>query len=225
MNPARPWACLIGVAVILAVPVTAARSQEHGGVADRAVEAAHGDAEHGDEVHGEEHGEASPLTWQTDAAIWTAVVFLVLFLVLYKFAWKHIAAGLDRREQGIADNIAAAQRSNEEAKQLLGEYQKRLDAVQDEIRAIIEEARRDGEHTQREILAKANQEAEVIRSRAMREIETATAQALKELADHATNLAIELAGKIVSAELDQSRHTHLIQEAMTRFDQPEPSQN
>lgn len=168
--------------------------------------------------HGGEHGGgAGPLAWETDLAIWTAVVFLLLFVVLYKFAWKSLAEALDRREQSISDNIAAAQRSNEEAQRHLAEYERKLAAAQDEVRGILDEARRDAEQTQREILATAAEEAEAIKERSKREIETATAAALKEIADHSARLAVELAGKILHVELDPVRHSQLIEEAMTRF--------
>ena len=50
-------------------------------------------------------------SWKSDLAIWTAVVFLVLLAILWKFAWGPIAEGLDKREQEIADQIAEAERS------------------------------------------------------------------------------------------------------------------
>jgi len=188
------------------------------GHADAAHAAEH--ASHGDDAHG---ASAGPLTWQTDAAIWTVVVFLLLFAVLYKYAWKPLGDALERREQAIADNIAAAKASNEEAKRHLAEYERKLAAAQDEVRAILDEARRDAEQTQREMLTKAGQEAEVIKNRATREIETATAAALKELADHSSRLAVDLAGRILHAELDPQRHNQLIEEALNKF--PTNSQN
>lgn len=181
--------------------------------------------------HGESHGGGAqaesmgPLAWDTDLAIWTAVVFLVLFAVLYRFAWGPIRDGLDKREQRIADNIAAAQQINEEAKQLLVQYEKKLDESQVEVRAILDEARRDAEHTQREILAKAASESDAVRERAKREIETATAQALKQLAETASQLAVDLAGKIIRAELDSRKHSGLIAEAMARFPKGVASEN
>ena len=43
-------------------------------------------------------------------------------LLLTKFAWKPIMDGLEKRERGIADTIAATQRANEEAKSMLASY-------------------------------------------------------------------------------------------------------
>jgi F-type H+-transporting ATPase subunit b len=93
------------------------------------------------------------------------------------------------------------------------------------VRAIIEEARRDAEHTQQEILAKARADASTEVERGRREIDTATAQALKQLAEHSTNLAVQLAGKIVKAELKPADHTALIEAAMSGFVPGDPRQN
>ena len=49
-----------------------------------------------------------PTTWEevaADLALWTAVVFVVLLLVLSKLAWRPIVGGLQKREQRIADEI------------------------------------------------------------------------------------------------------------------------
>jgi F-type H+-transporting ATPase subunit b len=165
------------------------------------------------------------LEFQTDLAIWTAVVFAVLLLVLWKFAWGPIVAGLEKREQRIAEHIAAAEKAHEDAKLMLAQYEKKLAASADEVRAIIEEARRDAEHTQQEILAKARADAQTERDRALREIETAKDQALKELGERTADLAVELAGKIVGARLNAGDHQRLIEEALTRFPSSKPSPN
>ncbi|MBL9125417.1 MAG: F0F1 ATP synthase subunit B [Planctomycetaceae bacterium] len=185
-------------------------------------EAGHGDAGHGDAAHGG-HGDGhhetnlSPLTIEPDLAIYTFVVFLVLFVVLAKFAWGPIAEGLDKREKGIADNIAAAQRSNEEAKALLAQYETKLAAAREEVRGILDEARRDAEFTQQQILANPPAAAAATRERAVREIDAASAVAMKELAEHGSQLAVQLAGKIVGSELNSAGHARLIQDALTKF--------
>jgi F-type H+-transporting ATPase subunit b len=157
------------------------------------------------------------MTIDPDLAIYTLIVFIVLFIVLAKFAWRPIADGLDAREKGITDNIAAAQQTNDEARALLAQYEKRLAAAHDEVRGILDEARRDAEHTQQEILAKAQAEAENTRQRAVKDIESASAAAMKEMAEHGSRLAVQLAGKIVQAELNSDGHSRLIQDALTKF--------
>ncbi len=182
--------------------------EEGSGAAD------HSDASHGDAGH---TVNTNPLATDPDLAIYTAVVFLLLFLVLAKFAWRPISEGLDRRERSIAEQIAAADRIHDEAKGLLAQYEQRLANAQEEVRAMIDEARHDATHTSQDILAKANAESQVIRDRAVRDIDTAKGVALKELAETSGRLAVGLAEKIIRHELDPSRHRDLIQEAMDRF--------
>jgi F-type H+-transporting ATPase subunit b len=168
---------------------------------------------------------AGPEEWRSDLAWWTFVVFLVLLAVLAKFAWGPIVAGLQKREQGIADNIAAAQRSYDEAKQYLAEYEKKLANAANEVRLMLEEARRNAELAKQEIIAEAKQAARLEQERGTREVRIAMDQALKELSERSTNLAVDLAGKIVQAQLKPADHARLVQEAMAKFAMNGPSAN
>jgi F-type H+-transporting ATPase subunit b len=178
---------------------------------------------HGSHI-GEPHGKASPEEFKTDLAIWSFVVFLLLLAILWKFAWGPIVAGLDKREERVAEHIAAAEKANADAKLMLADYERKLASSADEVRAIIDEARRDAEHTQQEILAKARADAQAERDRSLREIETAKDQALKELGERSADLAVDLAGKIVGARLSTGDHQRLIEEALSRFP-ASPSKN
>ncbi len=189
-------------------------------------------AEHAGGDHGGGHGHlgaegvnTSPADWKGDLAIFTVIVFLLLFGILYKFAWGPISAGLERREHRIAEHIAAAERSHEDAKQMLAEYERKLAAAQDEVRAILDEARRDAEHAHQEILAKAKAEAAAEAARAKHDVETARDQALKQLVETSANLAVDLAGQILKAKLTPADHSKLIADAVARFHPQHVSSN
>jgi len=174
---------------------------------------------------------AVPVRWQvrkSSRRIWrftTGIVFLVLLAILGKFAWGPIVAGLEKREQRIAESIAAAERAHEEAKLLLAEYDRKLAGAAEQVRLMLEEARKDAEQTKLEIIAEAKEAAKLEFDRGRRELQRATDQALKELSERATNLAVELAGKIVRAQLNQQDHARLVQEAMAEFVSSGPSVN
>ena len=150
-------------------------------------------------------------------------MFIGLLLVLAKFAWGPIVAGLQKREQGIADNIAAAQRSYDEAKAYLAEYEKKLANAANEVRLMMEEARRNAEAAKQEIIAEAKQAARQEQERGQHEVRVAMDQALKELSERSTNMAVELAGKIVQAQLKPTDHARLVQEAIGKFAMNGPS--
>jgi F-type H+-transporting ATPase subunit b len=160
---------------------------------------------------------SDPLSVDPDLAIWTLVVFVVLLFVLKKFAWGPILQALEGRETSIANHIADAERMNQEAKALLAQYEEKLAAAASQVREMMEEARRDAEHTRQTILAEAKSGADAERARSLRDIESATDAALETLAERSAQLAVELAGKILKFKLSSDDHARLIQEALAKF--------
>lgn len=192
-----------------------------------AIESEPTDAAHDAHVEhlGAEGANADPSEIKGDLAIFSFVVFLLLLGILSKFAWGPISRGLEQREHHIAGQIAAAERANQEAKAMLADYERKLASAADEVRAILDEARRDASHTQQEILAQAKADAATEMDRAKREVQTAKDQALRELAETSANLAVELAGKIIRTRLDPHQHAELVGEALARFPNHGPSAN
>jgi F-type H+-transporting ATPase subunit b len=177
--------------------------------------------------HGEEHadGGPNPLVFDIDLAIWTGVVFAVLLVVLRKFAWPAITTALDEREKNISDNIAEASAKHEQAKQLLLAHEAQLAGAADQVRELMEEARRDAEHTKGQIIIEAKKSAEQESQRALRELELAKEAALHELAQKSADAAIELAGKVVREQVTPDRQAELVREALSKLTAAKPSHN
>ena len=152
-----------------------------------------------------------------DLAVWTLIVFLVLLGVLWKFAWGPIMDALDARERYVGDNIAAAEAKHEEAKQLIAAHQAQLDKAADEVRGLLEEARRDAEATKSQIVAEAKQAADDERVRALRDIEQATDAAMKRLAERTANVAVDLASSAVQQSLTPDIQSRMVRDAMEKF--------
>jgi F-type H+-transporting ATPase subunit b len=208
---------LWGVATV-ALPVatmpvaTAADAEAHG----------HDEHGHGDHVeigHNPPAGVAkkdfeSPAEFRSDLAIWSLAVFLLLLGLLGKFAWKPIMDGLDKREQGIEHQIAETRKSNEEAKRMLVSYERRLAEASDEVRGMLEEARRDSEATKQAIVAEARKAAEDEQARAKHEIGLARDEALSSIALKAGDLAVEVAGKFLREKIGKEDHSRLVRDSV-----------
>ena len=145
------------------------------------------------------------------------MVFICVLAVLWRFAWGPLAAAIDRRERGIADQIAEAEAAHQKAKEVLADYQRKLDEAKDEVRGILDQGRRDAEKLGRELLDKAKEEAAAEHVRAIKEIESAADAAVRNLADQSAKMAVELAGKIVRAKLNPADHAKLIEQAVDGF--------
>ena len=101
-----------------------------------------------------------------DMALWTAVVFLIVLAVLYKSAWGPIKDGLQKREDHISGQIAEAQKKNDDARQILAEYEKKLADAAAEVRSLIEQGRREAEKVGQQLVDKAREEATIEHQRA-----------------------------------------------------------
>jgi F-type H+-transporting ATPase subunit b len=183
-----------------------------------------------DATHAEADGHAAakmphPLTTDPDLAMWTALVFLVLLLLLWWVAWGPITEALAARESNITGEIAAASAKHEDAKRLLAAHEAKLAMAADEIRELLEEARRDAEHTKQEILAEAKSAAHAERQRAVREVELARDAALKQLAETSANAAIKLASSAVRQNLTAEQQSRIVRESLSMIGSGASSSN
>lgn len=159
--------------------------------------------------------------FRTDMAFFSAIVFLLLLAGLTAVAWKPIMEGLEKRERGIADNIARAEKAAHEAMSKLAEYESKLAAAAEESQRIVAEARKDAEAAGQKLIADAQEEAARQRDRAVADIEAAKRVALSELASQSTEVAMSLAQRVVGREVRAEDHQNLIQDMLTKL----PSNN
>jgi F-type H+-transporting ATPase subunit b len=208
---------IVATAVFASRPCSAAESDAKlkTTMHDAAVEAEH--SEH-------ESGDPNPLAFSTDLALWTLVVFVVLFLVLKKFAWPQITEALEERERKIAATIADANAKLEDAKKLYAEHEAKLTATAGEVRALLDEARRDAEVTKKGIEAEGQKAAKEELDRALREIHRARDAAVQDLAVSSANVAIDLAQKIIREKLTPETNNQIVREAIAKL-APQPSNN
>jgi F-type H+-transporting ATPase subunit b len=216
------WIAAVAVcASLFLVRIAAAQTVE-----ERAETTARAAAQEAEEAeHGAPKGDPNPLAFRTDLAVWTFVVFMVLFGLLSYFAWPQIAAALDERERNIAENIAAAQARLEDAKKVLADHEAKLTAAAGEVRALLEEARRDAEHTRKSIEAKGHQAAQDELNRALREIDRAKDGAIQELAEKSANVAVDLARNVIRQKLTADEQNQVVREALGKLSAATPSKN
>jgi F-type H+-transporting ATPase subunit b len=165
----------------------------------------------------EHEPDRNPMEFDPDLAIFSAGIFLLLLAILGKFAWPQIAAALDEREKKVADNIAAAALKLEEAKRIVAEHEAKLAAAAGEVRALLEEARRDADHTRKAIEAQGHQAAQDELARAIREIGRAKDGAIEDLAKSSANVAVEMARRVIQQKITPDEQSALVRTALDRL--------
>jgi len=144
----------------------------------------------------------------TGVAVAAVLVFLVLFLVLRRYAWKPILSQLHRREQTVADSLWQAEQREKQSQEALAAVQARLDRIEEEARQILARTRQEGLDAKEQVLAEAREEAHKLSDEQRREIERAKQDALHELYKTTADLAAEMAGQVLLRRLspeDQRR--------------------
>jgi F-type H+-transporting ATPase subunit b len=206
---------------LIALAITAAKAPLALAAEGKAAAPAHAEAP---EALEQIHGEPNQLSLDPDLAIFTAVIFIVLFLVLKKFAWPQITEALEERERKIAATVAEANAKLEDAKRVYAEHEAKLAAAAGEVRGLLEEARRDAESTKRAIEAEGQKAAKEELDRALREIHRARDAAVQDLAVSSANVAIDLAKKVIRDGLTPEKNNQIVREAITKL-APQPSNN
>lgn len=159
----------------------------------------------------------NPVAIKSDSAIFTFFVFLIILLILTKFAWKPIAHGLEMREKGIADKIEQARLAADQAGEQLRQYEAKLAAATEEAQQIVAKARQDAQAAHERIVSEASAAAQKERERAVADIGAAKNQALREIAERSVDTAISLARQVIRREVRPADHEQLIQDALAQF--------
>src|SRR5438552_4463034 len=149
--------------------------------------------------------------------IWSIVVFVILLVVLKKYAWGPILEGLQKREHNIESAVRDAQQARDEAQRLRDQLQREVDKAHEKVRDILDESRRRAQQTTDEMIAKARTEIQAERDRLRREIEMARVQALQELWKQAADLATMISAKAIRRQLSAEDHRRLVDEALAEL--------
>jgi F-type H+-transporting ATPase subunit b len=156
------------------------------------------------------HEAPSPIIPETSEIVWGTISFFALLFVMWKFAYPGIKKGMEGRTNRIRENLDDAERVKAEAQGVLEEYQRQLADAKNEANRIIEEARQTADQLRRDLMQRAEAEVAELRQRSREEISSATERATADLQSRVGELAIELAEKVVEANLDRDTNLRLI---------------
>ena len=138
------------------------------------------------------------------------VAAAILFIVLGKFAFPPITKMLDERANKIRESLEKAEDTRVEAERLLDEYKVQMAEARAEATQVIEQGRKVAESMKAEILAKAKEEAEAEKVKAIAAINAEKESAMAELKGQVADLSVAVAGKIIGSSLSRSDHEALI---------------
>ncbi len=149
--------------------------------------------------------------------IWTLIWFGVLLVVLWKFAWKPMLAGLTSRTEHIEKQISDAEKTRTEAKKVLDEYGAKLADAERQGRDIISARTKEAEHQAKEVHQKTQKELAEKKVRAEADLDRERIEAADELWDQTGDIIRKLGKEVFGKTLDGDDNQKLIDEAIARL--------
>lgn len=142
---------------------------------------------------------------------WTLIIFLFLFFILSRYAFKPITAAVEAREKALEDAIAGARADREAAAALLAEHRAQIEGARAEAQKLIVEGRQVGEKIRADMIEETRGQQHEMLERARREIESEKVKAIAELRREAVDLAIAGAGKVIEKNLDDASNRRIVE--------------
>ena len=148
-----------------------------------------------------------------DSAITILAMFFV-FLLLSYLLFNPARNLMEKRQEGIREQMETAAREKQDAIQFKAEYDEKIKNVQKETDEILSEARKKALKKESVMLEEAREEAAQIVARANREVELEKSKVKDEMKQEIINVAKAMAGKIVASSLDESKQSQLLADTL-----------
>ena len=132
---------------------------------------------------------------------WQITLFILLLILLRKFAWKPILSALDERENGIKDALTSAENAKKEMQNIQADNERILKEARAERDEMMKDAREIKESMLTEAKDEAKAEAAKIIVQAQATIQSEKQKAITELKTQVAELSVGIAEKVVRKEL------------------------
>lgn len=146
---------------------------------------------------------------------WTLVSFIILYIILRKFAWGPILTAVKEREESIKAALDAADNAKKEMENLKADNEKILNEAKTEREIMLKEAR----EMKSKLISDAENEAKVKAKTMVEAAKTAIQNeknsAMNELRNTVVDLSVGIAEKLISEELaDKDKQLKMIEEIL-----------
>jgi len=136
---------------------------------------------------------------------WQIILFVLLLLLLKKFAWGPILTAINDREEGIQGALDAAENARKEMQNLQADNERILKEARAERDDMMNDARTIKETILSEAKDEAKAEATKIMDNAKAVIQSEKQKAITDLKNQVAELSIEIAEKVVRKDLSNDK--------------------
>lgn len=129
------------------------------------------------------------------------IAFVILMLLLKKFAWGPVVKMMDDRANKVAHDLDSAEDARQQAEKLSKERQEQLMAARTDAIKIVADAKKSADAQGKQIVADAQTNAQTLKDRAATQIEQDRSEAMTSAKNDVADLSVTIAQKIIQKEL------------------------
>ncbi len=146
---------------------------------------------------------------------WQITLFILLLLLLRKYAWKPILNAVNDREEGIKNALAAAENAKKEMQNVTADSEKLLKEARTEREAMLKEAREIKDKWIADSKEQAKVEGDKMIKQAQATIESEKKAAVADIKNQVAELSIEIAEKVIKEQLsNKDRQLKLVDDML-----------
>ena len=148
--------------------------------------------------------------------LWNTLLSLanlvIIFLIIRKFLFKPVQKVMTERQNQVDKIYSEAGESLSAAKELKREYEQHMASARQEADDLIKNATRSAQRKSDQIVAEANSQAAHVKQKADAEIAQQKKQMLKDVRSEISELAVDIASKVVEREISQKDYDGFVNE-------------
>ena len=154
------------------------------------------------------------LHYLTPLTFWSLISFIILMVILYKYALPSITEILDARQEKIKGDIDQAEKLRGDAERLKGEYQRNVIKAEEEAEGKIQAAVIKAKEISDGIVKESHQAAADNRAKAQLGIDIERKKALAELRNQVVDLTILSSSKLIQQSMQRKTAESLVDDVI-----------
>ena len=160
----------------------------------------------------------SSIGFETNTAIWTVVNFVILLVLVHRFALPSFYKMVDESENKRNALLIELEEKIKESDRLIAEYREKVSTAEKSATEIVSKAQKEAEELKRQEIQKLTQEKQSILSGVQGEIASEKMKAIEDVKAHAAGLIVSATTKILKREVADAGHMDIIRADIAEFE-------
>jgi len=149
--------------------------------------------------------------------IWTWISFGLLLLILYKFVFPALLAGIKQREQKIADSVDKAQEIETRLTAIESEHEEVIAMAKKEADAILRQVREESGELKKKLSAEADKKAASILEDARIKIQEERTAVLNSLRGDIAEMVCDASAKLIQTKFTEPEDLKLAEKMVNEL--------